>query len=145
MKKSEIIPKVIEVITPAASPAVVWRNDRTLDRKNEITATLNSTGFVAVVDPLAGSGVGSGGGNIVTRGAIAGKSAVIIHLRHNPVKAPTVTADAVLDIADKIVVTLLAAHIGVEVSGEYLSETFDEDPGITSYQIIISVTTETSA
>lgn len=140
MKKSEIIPKVVEIVTPAASPAVVWRNNRTLERKNEITATLNSTGFAVIVDPLASSSVA----DVINRGAIAGKSAVIIHLRHNPVKAPTVTADAVLDVADKIVVALLAAHIGVEVSGEYLNETFDEDPGITSYQLILSVTTETS-
>lgn len=140
MKKSEIIPKVVEIVTPAASPAVVWRNNRTLDRKNEITATLNSTGFAVIVDPLAGSSVA----DVVNRGAISGKSAVIIHLRHNPVKAATVTADAVLDVADKIVVALLAAHIGVEVSGEYINETFDDDPGITSYQLILSVTTETS-
>lgn len=142
MKRSEVIPAIVAAITTAAAPAEVVRNDYSASASAVMDAILIAAGrgIVAAVEPIQTAAVA----DTVNRGGFASKSAVAISLRMNPQTKPAgVTADTLLDIADAIIVAVLAAPgLEASISGNVIS-LVPADEGLLTYDILFTVTTDT--
>ena len=146
MKRSEVIPAVVAIATATVTKAFVTRNARTESDRKAIEAKLVTAGngYVLEIDPLAGASTQEG--SLVKTGAFSSDSVVIMRLRLNSVTAPAgVTQDAMLDDADALICALLADQsLDTSISGTFLDE-LPLDDGLRTYQITVTVKTDTSA
>ena len=146
MKRSEVIPAVVAIATATVTKAFVTRNARTESDRKAIDAKLVTAGngYVLEIDPLAGASTQEGA--VVKTGAFSSGSGVVMRLRLNSVTAPVgVTEDTMLDDADALICALLADQsLDTSISGTFLDE-LPLDDGLRTYQITVTVKTDTSA
>lgn len=138
MTRAELIPAVVAAITPAVAPHVVVANDFSTAKSDAMESALTGgTGVAVAVSPITSSTLkGKTDG-----GAFACSNAISIAIRCNRAKAPSFDMSAA---HDAVIAAIFSAQSIDADAGAPLSELVPEDLGNETYEIHLTITTDSN-
>ena len=138
MTRAELIPAVVAAITPAVSPHVVVANDYGVAASQAMeTALTSGTGVVVAISPIMSSTLKSK----TSGGSFACANTLSVAIRCNRAKAPSFDMNAA---HDAVVAAIFSAQSLDADAGAQLSELVVEDLGSETYEIHLTITTDSN-